>query len=137
MDIYEPALFGSPECLGCKQPRAELKAAKAEADTLCIAIHQRHYKTTAPEFDLCDSVPGVISQIDNMVAGLFSELDRYKKVVDEACGLLKIASCPNRNCTGGVLQVGINGDDIEQCQWCYFRDELLRELEANNVSRQP
>lgn len=64
--------------------------------------------------------------IDELRTGL----NRYKKVVDEACGLLTIARCPNLNCQDGVLQVGINGDDIEQCQWCYMRDEAVRKLEG-------
>ena len=52
---------------------SELNVAKAEAETLCMAIYRRKYKTTSPDFELCDSVAGVISQIDNMVGGLFDE----------------------------------------------------------------
>jgi len=56
-----------------EQTWTDLGSAKTEADTLCMAIYRRKYKTTSPDFELCDSIAGVISQIDNMIGGLFDE----------------------------------------------------------------
>jgi hypothetical protein len=57
---------------------SELNAAKVEAETLCMSIYSRKYKTTSPNFGLCDSVAGVISQIDNMVAGVLEENEKLE-----------------------------------------------------------
>ena len=52
---------------------ADATASKREAESLCMSIYKRKYKTTAPDFGLCDTVADVISQIDNMVAGILAE----------------------------------------------------------------
>jgi hypothetical protein len=56
-----------------EQTGIDLGSAKTEAEALCMAIYRRKYKTTSPDFELCDSIAGVISQIDNMIGGLFDE----------------------------------------------------------------
>ena len=48
----------------------EVTQAKDEAESLCMAIYNQHYRQESPDFELCDSVAGVISQISNMAAGL-------------------------------------------------------------------
>lgn len=48
----------------------ELRIARIEAESLAVALHARHYKEDSPDFGLCDSVGGIISQIDNMACGL-------------------------------------------------------------------
>ena len=51
----------------------ELADAKREAESLALGLWEKHYKEESPNFGLCDSVAGVISQIDNMAAGLYKE----------------------------------------------------------------
>ena len=48
----------------------ELEAASREAISLAESLHKQYYAEDSPLFELCDSVPGIISQIDNMVCGL-------------------------------------------------------------------
>lgn len=52
------------------QKLRELDFARRESEGLAMALWKRHYKDESPHFELCDSVPGVISQIDNMSTGL-------------------------------------------------------------------
>ena len=51
----------------------ELKQSKNEAKSLAAWVWKHHYRESAPGWVLRDSVAGVISQIDNMVAGLSEE----------------------------------------------------------------
>jgi hypothetical protein len=44
--------------------------------------------------------------------------------INELHKLLEIAVCPSDNCHNGVLQLG-GGGDIEQCQFCFERNDLL------------
>jgi hypothetical protein len=48
----------------------DLADAKREAESLALYLWEKHYKEDSPNFELCDSVAGVISQIDNMTTGL-------------------------------------------------------------------
>ena len=57
----------------------ELEQAKSEANSLAMSIFNRHYKENSTVgFKLIDSVPGVISQIDNMTAGLFERIEKLE-----------------------------------------------------------
>ena len=47
--------------------------AKREAESLAMALWRKWYKDDSPNFELCDSVAGVITQINNMTAGLVRE----------------------------------------------------------------
>jgi hypothetical protein len=49
--------------------------AKREADSLAMSLWQKWYKNDSPDFELCDSVAGVITQISNMTSGLVREQD--------------------------------------------------------------
>jgi len=40
------------------------------ARNLAVTIWQKHYKTSAPEWESLDDLMGVLTQIDNMVAGM-------------------------------------------------------------------
>ena len=46
------------------------KLAFEEASNLARALNKKFYKDISPNFELCDSTAGVISQIDNMVCTL-------------------------------------------------------------------
>ena len=48
----------------------ELAKAKVEAESLATSIWEQYYKEDSPDWGLCDSVAGVITQIDNMVSGM-------------------------------------------------------------------
>lgn len=50
-----------------------------EACVLAMAIYKRRYMTQSPQFGLCPDTVGVITQIDNMVAGLFSDIEAAVK----------------------------------------------------------
>lgn len=56
----------------------QLEQSKREAESLALSLHKRHYKNESPNFELCDSVAGVISQIDNMTSGLGEQLEQCK-----------------------------------------------------------
>ena len=52
----------------------EMNEARREAEYLAMVLWRTHYKVQLPKFVLCDSVAGIISQIDNMVAGLAEDI---------------------------------------------------------------
>lgn len=52
-----------------------------ELCSLAIAIYNRRYKTQNPTFELCPDSLGVITQIDNMVAGILIELEQLSCAV--------------------------------------------------------
>ena len=53
--------------------RGDLDIARMDARSLADCIYKKFYKEEAPEFVLADDLRGLISQIDNMVAGLVRE----------------------------------------------------------------
>jgi hypothetical protein len=54
----------------CMKSIADYELAEAEARTLALYIWGKFYKLDSPNFELLDTLSGVISQIDNMVTGL-------------------------------------------------------------------
>ena len=62
--------------------REELATAKCEAEYLATVIHKSEY-SDASDWSLCDSVAGVISQIDNMYAGVRMQRDKAQKEADK------------------------------------------------------
>ena len=60
----------------------EIDGARREARTLAAHIYDKHYKKDSPHFKLLDNTSGVISQIDNMVAGLDTKLDSANSEID-------------------------------------------------------
>lgn len=46
---------------------------KKELDNLATVLHRDFYAKELPEFELCDSILGVISQIDNMISGILED----------------------------------------------------------------
>lgn len=50
--------------------KAEIVRGKKEADYLALVLWNKYYKKESPTFELCDTIDGVISQIDNMTSGL-------------------------------------------------------------------
>lgn len=62
-----------------KQLTAERDAAMREASELAMCIWRSEFRNESPEFELCDSPAGVISQIDNMFAGIRQQRDALAK----------------------------------------------------------
>lgn len=60
------------------------RAEMHEAKSLAMSMWRKHYKDVSPNFELCDSVVGVITQIDNMAAGL------SEKIVERDAELAKL-----------------------------------------------
>ena len=61
------------------------KLAFEEASNLARALHKKFYKDINPNFELCDSTAGIISQIDNMVCTLVEAQPEREPM---ACGYL-------------------------------------------------
>lgn len=62
--------------------RVERAKAEAEAGTLATSIWEQFYKEDAPDWGLCDYVAGMISQIDNMFAGVRGQLAQAKATIE-------------------------------------------------------
>jgi molecular chaperone GrpE (heat shock protein) len=54
--------------------KCELEKAHIEASSLALYMWKHHYKEESPCFSLCDSVAGIITQIDNMYTGIRDKL---------------------------------------------------------------
>jgi hypothetical protein len=50
----------------------EESAIRREAAQLATKLNDKYYKQNEPQWELCDSTRGIISQIDNMLAGLMT-----------------------------------------------------------------
>jgi len=53
------------------------------------------------------------------------ELAEQGAEIAELKGMLKVARCPNTNCSDGILYVG---PEIEQCQWCYEASQFINPI---------
>ena len=78
---------------------AQLAEAREEAKALAVSLWIKHHRKDSPEFELCDSVAGIISQINNMVAGIIDKLEELEaqlahkeELRQEALGCLKNAT---------------------------------------------
>ena len=54
---------------------------KREAESLAMSLWRRHYQDASPDFELCDTTAAVISQIDNMVAGVLQNNENQCAVI--------------------------------------------------------
>ena len=62
---------------------AQLDGAMQEASSLAMSIWKSEFSKEAPEFELCDSARGVVTQIDNMFAGIRNQRDELAAQVKE------------------------------------------------------
>ena len=46
--------------------------------------------------------------------------------------MLKVATCPNRNCSDGAIISTGPDPEYEQCQWCYERAMLIDATQGEN-----
>jgi len=56
------------------------------AARLATAIWEQHYKNTAPQWQVLDDLMGVLTQIDNMAAGLVSPPQPEERNFCQRCG---------------------------------------------------
>lgn len=77
-----------------------LITASREAQTLALSLWNKHYKDESPNFQLCYTVAGVITQIDNMVAGVNEQLSEARAQRDA----LLIAGQPMSNACYNLSQ---------------------------------
>ncbi len=77
-DYHNIPLYTTP-------PAAPVQEADAygHAKRLAEAIWQKHYKATAPQWKPFDDLIGVLTQIDNMTAGLTAQPAQRKPLTDE------------------------------------------------------
>ena len=61
-----------------------------EAVRLAKVMHRRSWAKTAPQWDVCDTTSGVISQIDNMHAGSLELLDWAESLL---CNAVPMPHC--------------------------------------------
>ena len=52
-------------------------------------------------------------------------LQRQADQLAAAQEMLKVATCPNRNCSDGMIINTGPDPQFEQCQWCYERTVLI------------
>lgn len=68
--------------------QAERDSAMQEASYLAMSIWRSEFQKVSPDFELCDSPAGVISQIDNMYAAIRGQRDALAALVNDACAML-------------------------------------------------
>jgi hypothetical protein len=79
---WVPALFAERLERERDEAREELHKASVEANALATSIQKAEY-SDAKEFELLGSVAGVISQIDNMYAGVRQQRDEARDTVEQ------------------------------------------------------
>lgn len=60
--------FYISDCL--QEANRDLRRSLTYAQAVAMNMHNRHYSHLAPDWEGLDDLPGVLSQIDNMAAGL-------------------------------------------------------------------
>jgi hypothetical protein len=80
-----PALVFSEIKEALAQPEQEPNC-YGYAARLATAIWEQHYKNTAPQWQVLDDLMGVLTQIDNMAAGLVSPPQPEERNFCSRCG---------------------------------------------------
>jgi hypothetical protein len=81
-DVYLNCAIPTAEAIKAALEAKDETYAYGYAKRLAEAIWSKHYKTTAPQWEPFDELIGVLTQIDNMTAGLISPPQR-KPLTDE------------------------------------------------------
>lgn len=63
------------------QLKHELSQANSEASSLALSLWKKYYMKESSNFSLCDSTAGIISQIDNMTAGMSENIEKLNQEV--------------------------------------------------------
>jgi len=56
-----------------KELEAERERAYKDAGDLCLSLYKKHFYEEGNDFGLCDSIVGIISQLDNMSCSMVSQ----------------------------------------------------------------
>lgn len=105
---------GQRDCLIAEsEHKAELKAdldtAHKEALSIAVALHKRHY-FDVKQWEPLPDVAGLLSQIDNMTAGLLNDYSAKAKALDAVHGLVDaVVESKNAICASPVLSDDLRG----------------------------
>jgi len=124
-----------------KDLQEQLEQSKQEADSLALAIYNRHYKNESPEFKLFASVAGVITQINNMTAGLSEQLEQkdkeiemlHESEVNPAKLIAVLAENKKLKARNEKLERGVS--DILECQDKEYTTRLIYSRRANKTQK--
>jgi hypothetical protein len=97
-DAYRKRIIRTANTVVAKV-EAQIAEAKSEAEELATWLWKKHYQEEAPDWKLCDSVAGVISQIDNMVCQLV-----LPKQIAEAVRECERIATPRDNHVGKMIR---------------------------------
>ena len=73
------------------ESESEPDSAYREASSLALSLHKKFYTEESPNFELCDSTAGIITQIDNMTCGLMKIPDEHEQKPIMNTRLLELA----------------------------------------------
>ena len=101
----------------------EYDAAYAEARDLATVLHRIHYSTDSPNFELCDTAAGIMTQIDNMVSGL----GRRDELVEQVAKMRGIIEERESTIDQLDYQGRVNAHDLEgeHCAKCKISNSWL------------
>lgn len=103
----------SARCEECSVKDELLNSAEREARSLAISLWKQYYQKESPNFELCDSTAGIITQINNMVAGIIegytTQQTLLKEMAEALEGLVTYIDTPDewvrcRNQAKDILQ---------------------------------
>ena len=105
-----------------------------ECNELAKSMHRRHYAESAPQWESLSDVPGIISQIDNMHAGVCQQLDAAKfenqvmrEAIKAAHGALEKAHFVHKGITTYTQQS--SEDYAANTEHCEMMKSALAKLE--------
>ena len=121
------------------EARDALRKARIEAETLATSIHKAEYAHKAPEWSLCDTVAGVVAQIDNMYAGVrmqrddarerhtqtIIEKDRWQAMAEQKWGLRREVES----------LLGVESGECSDAQFAKGVDQLRKVIAENAALR--
>ena len=88
---YQIPDCGSAFC-GCEGRIAKLQAENADANreavSLAMWLFDRYYADKGPQLVLCDTTAGILSQVDNMLAGLAQQHEALRQALTSITEML-------------------------------------------------
>lgn len=89
--------------------KRDLAAAQSYATTLAVSMHRQHYAEDSPNWQPLTDLVGLLTQIDNMYAGLRNDLEALKVENKRLVGLPLATLMAERDTLEGLL---VEIDDI-------------------------
>jgi hypothetical protein len=78
---HNSKIYGNHEYIRADIAQTQLAQAHSEASSLAMAMWRTDYQKVSPNFELSDSVAGIITQIDNMHSGALIRLEGAKEML--------------------------------------------------------